>query len=246
MKRKLIWLNIALAGLIAAAGYKVSNEWSAQKKQDQEIRKALIRPPTVKPLAIPPAPAPVTAANYSDVATKMLFSPERNPNIVVQVAAPPPPKPMPPLPLLHGVMGLPSGMLALMSLKSDARSVGVRVGDKIGEFEMAALSRDEISLKWEDKTVTKSVSEMIYHAQEIAPAAPAPQAGVGAAGAVHPPVPAAPVATPGKAGAETGVASGLKNCAPGDTAPAGTEADGFRKVLKPTPFGSSCFWEPIK
>jgi hypothetical protein len=246
MKRKLIWLNIALAGLIAAASYKVSTEWSAQKKQDQEIRKARIVPPVVKPPAIPAAPAAVTAGSYSDIATKMLFSQERNPNVVVVVPAPPPPKPMPPLPFLHGVMGLPSGMLALMSVKNDSRSVGVHVGDKIGEFEMAALTRDEISLKWEDKTVTKSVSEMIYHTQETAPVAAAAPMAAASAGSAPPPPPAAPSANAGKAGAETGAASGVKNCAAGDNSPAGTEADGFRKVLKPTPFGSSCFWEPIK
>ncbi len=244
MKRKLIWLNIALAGLIAAASYKVANEWSAQKRQDQEIRRAKVKAPPVKPVVIPVAPPAVTAGSYSDIATKMLFSQERNPNVVVVVPAPPPPKPMPALPMLHGVMGLPSGMLALMSVKNDARSVGVRVGDKIGEFELAALTRDEISLKWEDKTVTKSVSEMIYHAQETA-APPAPVQAAGASqpvNAVAPPV----AANVGKAGADTGAASGVKNCAAGDTSPAGTEADGFRKVLRPNPFGTTCFWEPIK
>ncbi len=246
MKKKLIWLNLVLVGLIVAAGYRVSAEWSAQKKQDQEIRTARVKPPAIHPLAIPAAPAGVTAATYSDIATKTLFSQERNPNVVVVVPAPPPPKPMPPLPLLHGVMGLPSGMLALMSLKSDARSVGVHVGDKIGEFVLAALSPDEISFQWEDKTVTKSVSEMIYHAQEtaaVAPTAPPPAAAGTVNASAPPPVVAANV---GKAGADTGAASGVKNCAPGDNSPAGTQADGFRKVLRPTPFGTSCFWEPIK
>ena len=206
MKTKLIWLNIALAGLIAGAGYKVTNEWSAQKKQDQEIRKNKVKPAVVKSVAVPPAPAPVSAGNYSEIATKMLFSQERNPNVVVVVPAPPPPKPMPPLPYLHGVMGLPSGMLALMSVKNDSRSVGVHVGEKIGEFELAELSRDEISFKWEDKTITKSVSEMIYHAQETASAAAPPPPSGSATGAVNAASAAVIPANVGKAGADTGAA----------------------------------------
>ncbi len=245
MKRKLIWLNIALAGLIVAAGYKVRDEWSEEQRREQAVRANLVRPAPVKPVVVPPAPAPVTAGTYSDIANKMLFSQQRNPTVVVEVPAPPPPKPMPALPFLHGVMGLPSGMLALLSAKPDSRSVGVHVGEKIGEFELAALSQDEISFHWEDKTVTKSVSEMIYHTQEKAAAQPQQVAAVGA-----PPAAAAPKpSTPEKAkpaGEVPGLAGGIKNCTPGDTSPAGTEADGYRKVLKPTPFGNSCFWEPAK
>ena len=242
MRKKLVWLNILLAGLIAVAGYRVSAEWSAQKKQDETVRKAKVKPAPVPVVTVPPGPAPVTAAAYSDIAAKMLFSQERNPTVVVIAPAPPPPKPMPPLPFLHGVMGLPSGMLALMSLKHDGRSVGVHVGEKIGEFEMAALSRDEISLKWEDKTITKSVSEMIYHTQEQAASTPPPP-GQAVAAAVTSANPAP--SGPAKVGVDTGAEGGIKNCAAGDGSPAGTELDGFRKVLKPNPFGSSCFWEPI-
>ncbi len=246
MKRKLIWLNIALAGLIVAASYRVGSEWSAQKQREQAIRAVHIKPVAVKPAAVPPTPAAVTAGAYSEIATKMLFSQERNPTVVVEVPPPPKPKPVPPLPLLQGVMGMPDGMLALMSVKANTRAVGVKVGDKIGDFELASLSRDEISFKWEDKTITKSVSEMIYHAQEqAATAAPPPQQAAAAspAGAT----PAQPPSPGGKVGAQViGLEAEFKTCTPGDTSPSGTISDGYKKFLVPTPFGNSCHWELVK
>jgi hypothetical protein len=39
---------------------------------------------------------------------------------------------------------------------------------------------------------------------------------------------------------------GVKLCNPGDTSPVGAVVDGYRKVLSPTPFGSSCLWEPVQ
>jgi hypothetical protein len=42
------------------------------------------------------------------------------------------------------------------------------------------------------------------------------------------------------------LSAGIKACQPGDTSPAGTVADGMRKVIKPSPFGSRCFWESEK
>jgi hypothetical protein len=39
---------------------------------------------------------------------------------------------------------------------------------------------------------------------------------------------------------------GIRLCNPGDTSPEGSVVDGFRKVSSPTPFGSSCLWEPVQ
>ena len=92
-----------------------------------------VPPPPVKP-------APFQAINYNDVAQKMLFSKDRNPNI------PPPaptarrrrrPPPMPALPHLYGVLGLPDGAVAIMSEKAGTPQKKVRVGDSVGEFKIA-------------------------------------------------------------------------------------------------------------
>ncbi len=50
--------------------------------------------------------------------------------------------------------------------------------------------------------------------------------------------------TPGVPGIDLG--TGIHACQPGDTAAAGTVADGLRKVIKPGPFGSRCYWESDK
>jgi hypothetical protein len=244
MKRNLILLNVLLVGLIVAAGWKVQGEWAAQKEHEDQIRKAKVTPPPVPAVSIPAAPPPVVAASYSDIANKMLFSKERNPNIVVVVVEKPKP-PMPPLPILHGVMGLPSGMLALMSADAKSPSKGVKVGDTVGAFELADLTRDEISLKWEDKTVTKSVSEMIYHGLEVAEKAPPASAPPSASSGSS--IVSAPAAQgPGKPGVQSVGEQDVKTCTPGDNSPNGTVADGYRKVLIPNPFGSSCHWELVK
>jgi hypothetical protein len=39
---------------------------------------------------------------------------------------------------------------------------------------------------------------------------------------------------------------GISACQKGDTSPAGTTANGMRKVIKNNPFGASCYWEPVK
>jgi hypothetical protein len=241
MKRNLILLDVALVCLIGIAAWKIQGEWVAQKQHEQQIEKAKVTPPPVPAVPIPGAPPPVVAASYSDIASKMLFSKERNPNIIVAVVEPPK-RPMPPLPILHGVMGLPSGMLALMSADAKAPGKGVKVGEKVGEFELADLTQDEISLKWEDKTVTKSVSEMIYHGLEATEKAPA----TAPPGAAAPPVANAPIASNGKPGVASVGEQDVKTCTPGDTSPNGTVADGYKKVMLVNPFGTSCHWELIK
>jgi len=158
----------------------------------------------------------------------------------VEVVEKPKP-PMPPLPILRGVMGLPSGMLALMSADAKAPGKGVKVGEKVGEFELAALSQDEISLKWEDKTVTKSVSEMIYHGLETTEKAP-----VSGPPGAPPPVANTQIAQAGKPGVQSVGEQDVKTCTPGDTSPNGTVADGYKKVMLVNPFGTSCHWELIK
>jgi hypothetical protein len=241
MKKKILWVNLALAGLIAAAGLRVRDEWKAQQQREQALSTRAVKPSAVPAAPVPAPPAAVPAASYADIANKTLFSKDRNPTVVID-APPPPVKKMPPLPLLHGILGLPSGTLALMSLDGKSGSKGVAVGEKIGEFELAAVDRDDISFKWEDQTITKSVSEMIYRAAELSPAQPAASGGSASGPA---PVNAPPQGGIGKP-AENAGTDGYKNCSPGDTSPEGTVADGYRKVMPVTPFGKNCHWEPVK
>jgi hypothetical protein len=44
------------------------------------------------------------------------------------------------------------------------------------------------------------------------------------------------------ASAASKISPPVKNCQAGDTAPAGTIVDGYKKVIEQTPFGAACRW----
>ena len=89
MNRKLILLNVLLAGLLVWAGIQWRNQYLAAKARELKMRNAKVNPTQPIPLpAIPPQP-PVLATSYDNVAQKLLLHPSRNPNIVVDPPTPP-------------------------------------------------------------------------------------------------------------------------------------------------------------
>ena len=42
------------------------------------------------------------------------------------------------------------------------------------------------------------------------------------------------------------VGNAIKACTPGDTSPAGTVANGYKKVVEATPFGDACHWLQVQ
>ena len=239
MKRKLIALNLALVATISVASWRLRDNWVAARERDRAILQARLKPQP-PPLVVPTVAArPVAATAYATIAEKMLFSKDRNPSVVVEVAAPPKPKPMPPMPVLYGVMNLADGTTAIMGEKTGAEHQGVRPGDKVGEFTLVAVNNDEITLEWDGKDVTKKIDELIDRGapQQRVPSTPSTQQRT----QQSPPAPVRQT-TP-----EPGVDVGnrIKACQPGDSSPAGTVSGGFKKVVTPTPFGDSCRWEPL-
>ena len=201
--------------------------------------------------AAAPVP-PVQAATYLDVAQNMLFSKDRNPNVVIEVA---PPKPVPAFPEAHGVMDLGAGPTIILSEKAGGPQKSYRNGDKVGPFQIARLTTSEVVLAWEDKEFPKKIDES-------KPKATAVQAPAELAAGNRPPQPTHgtfhPPTAPDKA-AEAQEALRPKDGTPGldvrrhgarrvpgDTTPAGTVMGGFRKVVSQSPFGPSCRWEPIR
>ncbi len=170
MKRKLIFANVVLLGLLVAGGMHLRQEWLDARAQEQAVlqqRPSPVAPPPMTPL---PANEPVRASGYIDIAQKMLFSKDRNPTVVVE---PPPPvkeKPMPPLPLFHGVMDLGDGPMAIMSEGVKGPHRDYQPGDKVGPFKLVAVSNDELVLEWEGKTITKKVDEFLDRSGPAAPA----------------------------------------------------------------------------
>jgi len=238
VKRKLLWANLALLALSVAGGVHLRREWTEARAREADMLRKRTQPtppPRISPL---PAPAPVKADGYSDIAQKMLFSRDRNPVVVVE--PPPPPKvvPMPPLPLFHGVVDLGDGPMAIMSVGPKGPHRDYQPGDKVGDFKLVAVNNEELVLEWEGKTITKQVDEILDRST-AAPPAPGP-----AAAAAPPPAAALVAKAPAAPGGDLN--GGIKACQPGDTSPAGTVTDGMRKVIKPSPFGSKCYWESDK
>jgi hypothetical protein len=238
VKRKLVLLNVALLVLATAAAWQLRARWLEGKAQERKVLRQpakLTAPPAEIPLQPPP---PASAAAYGEVAQKMLFSPDRNPNVVIEVT---PPKPVPAFPVAYGVMDLGSGPTVILSEKPGVPSRGYAPGAKVGDFTLVAVENDEVVLEWEGQQFRKNLRELKPAAGSQA-AAPAPVAALPAAApAMTQVVSSSPDPGPG---AE--LTAEMKACVAGDTSPAGTVRGGYRKVLSITPFGQACRWELVK
>lgn len=240
MKRKLWLLNFALIALVAGGGWRLRKEAQEFHARERAVLGKMV------PIPPPPAPLPaappqaVTASSYLEIAQKMLWSKDRNSQVIVDPPKPPaPPKPLPPLPNVHGVLNL-DGPIVMMSEKSSARQRGIRPGEKIGEFKLVSVNSKELVLAWEDRTVTKTLEELIDRAGDSVPSTGgvAGSPGVGAAPSVPQVI--------GKPEPGVKLTDGVSSCQTNDPSPAGTVVNGMRKVVRPTPFGPACSWEAVK
>jgi len=240
LKRKLIVLNVVLAVLAAAAGWRLRVEWLAARQHEKEVLGKRIPPAQPPPYFPLDPPRQVAPAQYLDVATKDLFSKDRNSTVVeAPAAAPPPPPPMPKLPVLRGLLDF-GELTAIMSEDAKAAPKEVRPGGKVGEFTLVSLSSQEVVLEWNGKEVRKPVQDLMDHTIPE----PTTPGGLVAGGLTPPPPGPTQVPQPGRPGVDMG--AGRKACLPGDTAPPGTVADGLRKVTWETTFGTGCAWEAPK
>ena len=239
MKRKLLLANLALLALATAGAVHLRREWVEAHTREEAVLQKRIPPVPPPRMPVPATTEPVKAAGYYDIAQKMLFSKDRNPVVVVE--PPPPPKvvPMPALPLFHGVLNLGDGPMAILSEGPKGPHRDYQPGDKVGAFKLVAVNNDELVLEWEGQTITKKFDEILDRGT-AAPPAPGPAP---AAAAAAPPPPPVATAAPLPGG---DLSPGVKACVPGDTSPNGTVADGMRKVIRPSPFGSRCYWETDK
>ncbi len=252
MKPKFIALNLLLVLALAAIAWQARVRWNEARATRRSHLDVAVKPVAPPPVLPTPQPEAAPAAKYLDVATKDLFSKDRNPNVAIEPPKVEVAKPMPPLPVVFGVMGLPSGTKAIMAEKKGADSKAVRTGDTIGEFQIAALDPVNVTFLWDGKQISRKLDDLIDRSGN-APAAGGPQA----AGPAAPPPPAAPrpsaaaasnvPATSKDLGVEVGGAGqSTRACVPGDNSPAGTVVDGYRKAVTASPFGSVCRWEQVK
>jgi len=238
LRKKLLLADLLLAALMVLAGTTVREKWREARKREQVglgQRAREVPPPPYSPSSDVP---PLLAASYNDVAQQMLFSPDRNPTVIVEVVKP---KEMPALPVLSGVLNLGDGPAAIMAAKARESPKEVRPGERIGDFKLLEIGADQLVLEWEGQRLTRGFSELMTHG---------PAAGEQAAAIERP----APLARPqaeaivssgdlARPGQEIGV--GVRVCQPGDTSPAGTVRDGYKKIIIRLPMGQGCRWESV-
>jgi hypothetical protein len=241
LRRKLWLVDITLLVLVALAFTALRQRWLEGRAREEALLKRIV--PVAGPPVIPPLPAysRATAAQYIEVAEKMVFSRDRNPTVILDPPAPPPPpKPMPQLPVAYGVMNLGDGPTAILSEKPGAQHRGYKAGEKIGEFKVVALNNKEIVLEWDGKYLKKNIEELA----DRTPIAQAPAAEPQQQAAEPAKTQSTSIGKPEGPGTDMG--NSTRACVPGDTSPPGTVQDGLRKVVTKTPFGESCRWEPAK
>ena len=253
MNRKIVLLNLALLVAIAALGWMLRRHWVEGEAQARALVSQKAQPQAVMP---PPAPAPVPAvspADYLEVATKTLYSSDRNPNVIVDAPKPPPPPPpMPALPVYYGQMAFGGDPVVVLTIAGAPEQKSYSVGQKVGDFTLVAFNRESITLDWNGKAVERKLDE-------LAPKPAPQQAAAGAAPAYTPPTPTMSQSTINSISGNSGTSEkdplsgndmggGLRACVMGDNSPAGTVLNGWKKIMGGglLGMGQSCHWEQQK
>ncbi|HWP83706.1 MAG TPA: hypothetical protein VNN17_00820 [Terriglobia bacterium] len=251
MNRRIVLLNLVLLALAGVLGWRIRERWLASERQQTAVLKKDVPPAPVLPPEPAPAIQPPTPADYIDVAQHTLFSRDRDPNVVVVVEAPPPPPPpppRPPLPRYHGQMAL-ADPVVILSL--DGKLKRYRAGEKIGEFTVAGWDQSTLTLEWNGERIESELETLKPPPEELARAKGAPPAKPQAAAQAPAAAKAANTGEMGSKGKDEGKGKpgrqvgAFRTCEPGDNSPAGTVADGYRKVMSVGLMGAECHWEPI-
>ena len=242
MSRTIIFLNLILLVALGAGALELRRRWLQSREREAQALAFRPVPPSALPVgsAVQTDPSKIQAAQYVEVAERFLFARDRNPTVVIEIKAPPPPKPMPNFPVVYGVMDLGMGPTVFMA-NGAAPQQGYRIGDKIGEFTLRAANQKELTFEWDGKDITKSLDELRVRTASVSAPAERMNSNVNnnaVAEAPRPKIPDNVRPTPG-----TDIGGGHKGCLPGDSSPTGTVADGYKKVSYTYAFGPICYWE---
>jgi hypothetical protein len=132
LNRKLLILDVVLAGVAVYAAFQFRSQWLAARAREAATLNQKLAPPPPPQFTPLPAAPPVLSAAYAEIAQKLLLDRSRNSTVVIEVPPPPPPKPMPPLPAYHGMMNLGDGPAAILSLSAAAPQEEIHPGEVIG------------------------------------------------------------------------------------------------------------------
>ncbi len=264
MNRKLILLNIVLLVLAGWFSWQLRLKWVELHQHEHTV---LALSPAVKKRLAPPVPLPMfkpmAAMDYNAAVQNNLFAKDRNPNVIVDPPPPPkpppPPPPMPELPSYYGSMNFGDPVVMLKLPKGEQKRY--HAGEKVGPFKLVSFDQEKLVFEWDGKTVERKPGEL----KEKASSAAASAASAPGSGELLP-NPPPPLVQPGadnsgarriggsasasdepkvseKIGKDNG--GGIRMCVPGDTSPAGTIIDGYKKKITTNMFGQTCMWEQV-
>jgi hypothetical protein len=269
VNKKVLLLNLAL---LALAGLLFWQLRLRRQQAEMHERAVLLKNAQARILLAPPAPTPVppvAPAEYIDSVQKMLFSKDRNPNVIVDPPpAPkpaPPPPPMPALPRYYGQIHFGGDPVVILSTATSSAQKSYAVGEKITvddpackniekehpgicDFKLLAFDKDSITFEWNGQEVDKKLTDLkskdAQPPQQVAAAAPPP-----------PPPQSSSVTSIGAESSANNpppavgndMGGGLHACTnPDDGSPSGTVVGGYRKVINQGLMGKSCYWEQVK
>jgi len=251
MNRRVAISMLALLALSGLLGWLVRVHLIQAKAHERAVLSRSAPPRKVLPLPPIDPPKPVTPAEYAEVAQRALFFQDRNPNVIVELKPPPPKPPLPPLPFYFGqaALGEPAIFLSTGGSTQKPYHAGDKIGDK-EQFVIVSFDQNKITLGFHDETVEKNLEDLRPKQETPAQQAPVAAAPARPATARTGSLSSASVGddSPDKKDSVIGAdyGSGYRACVPGDTTPAGTVKDGYRKVMTQTMFGQSCHWETVK
>ena len=274
MNRKILLLDVTLLVLVCILGWYLRAKWIESSDYEHNVLTTAVRP---APVASPPPlkkVAPIDARAYSIIVERPLFSADRNPNPIINPPPPPPPPPpMPPLPAAYGVMlwdGVPPTVL--LSLSGQGGQKGYRPADKIGQFTVVSVNRNEVVFDWNGKQVSVRLDDLMQKGlmannNDLPRQSQGMQEGNARQPRAPPPTPlvaAFPIQAPGQLAQGTSFTGndtnprpalgpgpevpgqGIHICVTGDSSPPGTVVNGLQKKMNTTPLGMTCHWEPVK
>jgi hypothetical protein len=257
LKFKFMALNALLLIGILTIVWQARLRWQEGHTRREANLNAVVKPVPPPPLTPAPKPDAPPAARYADVANKDLFAKDRNPVVIVDPPKIEKPREMPPLPVVFGVLALPSGTRAIMAEKKNDPSLPVHQGDTVGEFTIVSLDPVNVTFGWNGKEISRKIDDLIDRSGAPGNAGGAANMQAAPPQAISQPLPQiqqqSPVQTNnGQPGAGTiGIEIGApghseRACTPGDPSPAGTVVDGYKKTTASSPFGTICRWVPAQ
>jgi hypothetical protein len=244
LNRKVIFLNVVLLALAGWFFWMLRAKWIELHRHEHTVLASSPARQRVFPQASPPLFKPMAASDYNEVAQKMLFAKDRNPDVIVDPPPPPPPAPAPPpmpdLPAYFGTMALFGDPVILLSLPKGPQKK-YHAGDKVGPFQLVSFDREKVVFEWDGKMVERKPEELQEKEptqQQAADAHPV----VAPVKLIPDPPPDAPKLSE-VIGKDNG--GGIRMCVAGDTTPAGKVVDGYKKVVTTNMFGETCMWQLV-